>query len=353
MIGAGAAGSSAARFIAGAGHEVHIFEQFEAGHTRGSSHGTSRIIRRTYPDPLYTALMDHAYALWTDLEREAHEELYVETGLLTFGLPGNRWLMDCRRSLTENRVPFEELGPVETARRCGGLHLEPDEYGLFEPGAGFLRADRVIRANLRIAAGHGARLMDKTWADARPDGTVNGEQYDAVVVCAGPWINCFIDLGLEPRLQHVAYFDAPLERDVPVWVDAGEALYFGFPDYGRGHKIGRHLYGPVVDPDEDHGLPDAAVLQELGDVARLRLGASYSLREADTCLYTVAPNEDFRIGRLPWEVPAYYISGCSGHGFKFSVWFGWLARELVEGRKQPEDYPRFNVTPSPSESGPE
>jgi sarcosine oxidase len=49
-------GSAAARFLAREGHAVVVLEQFELDHDRGSSYGTSRIIRKTYT------------AWWTGLE---------------------------------------------------------------------------------------------------------------------------------------------------------------------------------------------------------------------------------------------------------------------------------------------
>jgi glycine/D-amino acid oxidase-like deaminating enzyme len=75
VLGAGGVGSAAARFLAREGHAVTVVEQFEPDHDRGSSYGSSRIIRKTYTDGFYTALMGAAYPLWDELEREAGEPL--------------------------------------------------------------------------------------------------------------------------------------------------------------------------------------------------------------------------------------------------------------------------------------
>ena len=80
VIGIGGTGSAALRFLAKAGHSATGFEQFTIGHTRGSSHGESRVIRYLYADPLYTALIQDAYPLWRDLERSCNERLLVKTG---------------------------------------------------------------------------------------------------------------------------------------------------------------------------------------------------------------------------------------------------------------------------------
>ncbi len=53
VIGGGAMGSAAAWQLAGRGPDVLLLERFEPGHTRGASHGASRIFRLSYPDPVH------------------------------------------------------------------------------------------------------------------------------------------------------------------------------------------------------------------------------------------------------------------------------------------------------------
>jgi sarcosine oxidase len=64
IIGAGLAGSAAASALAGRGRSVAVVEAFAPGHRRGSSHGSARIFRRAYPDPLYVRLTGQAQQLW-------------------------------------------------------------------------------------------------------------------------------------------------------------------------------------------------------------------------------------------------------------------------------------------------
>src|SRR5471032_1625153 len=107
VIGAGGVGSAAARFLAGEGHEVLLLEQFTVDHDRGSSYGESRIIRRTYPDRFYTRLMDAAYPLWEELQREAGEELFVRTGGLFFGAAAHPQVTAVEDALQANGTPYE------------------------------------------------------------------------------------------------------------------------------------------------------------------------------------------------------------------------------------------------------
>lgn len=50
--------------------------QFFLPHSRGSSHGQSRIIRRAYPEDFYTQMMDECYQMWAQLEQETGTQLY-------------------------------------------------------------------------------------------------------------------------------------------------------------------------------------------------------------------------------------------------------------------------------------
>ncbi|MCS7190441.1 MAG: FAD-dependent oxidoreductase, partial [Fimbriimonadales bacterium] len=117
VVGLGAVGSAALRFLAQQGHEAVGYEQFTRGHTRGSSHGESRIYRLTYADPYYTRLMRRAFELWQSLQAEAGEELIVPCGVLWIGKEGDPELQQIMQSLQQAHAPFEILTPAEVARR--------------------------------------------------------------------------------------------------------------------------------------------------------------------------------------------------------------------------------------------
>ena len=50
--------------------------------------------------------------------------------------------------------------------------------------------------------------------------------------------------------------------------------------------------------------------------------ANGALLDAQTCLYTVTPDGDFLIDRLPGVPQVIVASPCSGHGFKFAPAIG-------------------------------
>src|SRR5262245_29104187 len=82
IIGAGVMGLATARALARAGHKVVVYERFERGHERGSSHGRSRIFRLAYPEPEWVRLAQESLAGWRELEKESGEQLLELTGLI-------------------------------------------------------------------------------------------------------------------------------------------------------------------------------------------------------------------------------------------------------------------------------
>src|SRR5690242_16589701 len=115
VIGAGLAGSAAAWAAAERGMDVVVLEAFQPGHRNGSSHGSARIFRRAYPDPLYVRLTGQAGRLWRLLEAETGESLLRQTGGLDFG--ARRDPEELHRVLTKNDVPAELLDPAAAAER--------------------------------------------------------------------------------------------------------------------------------------------------------------------------------------------------------------------------------------------
>ena len=65
VVGLGGVGSAAAYALAKRGCRVLGLDQFSPPHSRGSSHGETRIIRKSYFEhPSYVPLLCRAYELW-------------------------------------------------------------------------------------------------------------------------------------------------------------------------------------------------------------------------------------------------------------------------------------------------
>lgn len=349
VIGLGAAGSAALRFLAEQGHTATGFEQFEPGHTNGSSHGESRIIRFTYPDPFYTDLMTHAYPLWGQLEEQAGEALFVRCGILFLGQKNHPELQEISNALNTYRVPFDNLSATAVRERFPAFHLQPTETALFQQDAGFLRATRCVLANLKLARQHGADIRSNTRiATIQQSGkqivlrSDDGDEFvfDKVIVAAGGWAGKLLpelNLPLTVTRQTIAYFAIAHQEDqfqperMPVWINAGSHFY-GFPKDGTfpGVKIALHQPGEVIDPDAPRRGFEPSDAEPLQDYLRHRLpDLSDEITYSLTCLYTNTPDEDFILDVVPSMPNVCLLSACSGHGFKFSVLLGKWAASLV------------------------
>ena len=118
VVGLGAMGSATAQHLARRGRRVLGLERFAAGHTRGSSHGESRIIREIYFEhPLYVPIVRRAYELWHELETEVGERLLTITGGLMIGPKDGTLVSGVLRSADAHGIPHELLSAAEVKQR--------------------------------------------------------------------------------------------------------------------------------------------------------------------------------------------------------------------------------------------
>src|SRR5262249_24312020 len=150
--------------LAKRGDRVVGIEQFEVGHARGSSQGFSRAIRLCYYEhPDYVPLLRRAYELWHELERESGAKLLYMTGGLDMGagaceLGAGAVGGGSVRAAREHGLPHEMLARGEIARRFPQFRLPREFEGLYEPNAGFLVPEDVIKAHVGLARRHGAEV---------------------------------------------------------------------------------------------------------------------------------------------------------------------------------------------------
>ena len=368
IIGAGSAGAMAAWRCARAGHEVLLFEQFALDHDWGSSFGDSRIVRRVYPDPFYTALMGRAYELWDELQTDVpKEELFIRAGGVFAGPSDHPEILAAGEALSASGVAYSLLTPEACAEQFPAFRLQPGETALYEPSMGYARASNAVRVAVRLARQNGAALMEQrqvislqapkkgTGVRAKlRDGSM--EFLDRAIIAAGPWsASLLAPLGVQIPLTitrqayiHLAIPDGSLDFEpgrFPVWIDAETYLY-GFPCLGNtpGIKIASHRHGDVIDPRS----ADRTVRE--GDIAPLTRYASSRIPSVGSevvyrkiCLYSNTPDEDFVIDAVPALPDALILSACSGHGFKFGPLLGQIAAEFVASGRVPPELARFRL----------
>src|SRR4051812_23836570 len=136
-------GSATLCHLALGGARVLGLEQFGPGHSLGSSHGDSRIIRETYFEhPLYVPLVQRAHQLWRELEEKSGTSLMTITGGLMIGPRDGMVVAGTLRSVAEHDLPHEILAAAETRARFPAFRMTDDltagffsRAGNFVPGA--------------------------------------------------------------------------------------------------------------------------------------------------------------------------------------------------------------------------
>ena len=360
-MGAGLTGAAAAWAATSRGLDVIVVEAFGPGHRKGSSHGSARIFRRAYPDPLYVRLTGQAGRLWRQLEAEAGQPLLALTGEVDFGTP--EVLEQMASLLAGCDVEAQVLRTGEAAERWPGIDFHGGP-ALFHPEAGVLDPESAVTAMLRLATGHGARVLFDTPAEgftASADGTSARVHTPAgtltapvVVVAAGPWAGPLLDGLLElPPLtvtkQQVFHYApaGPAARPWPVVIHHDPHIsFYGLPGGRDGGapgalKLGEHGNGTVTTAAGRDFSVDPAARQRATSFVASRLPglAPVPLNEA-TCLYTWTPSEDFILDR-PGAGPFVVASPCSGHGAKFAPLTGDIIADLAIGGSS-ADY-RFSL----------
>jgi sarcosine oxidase len=311
VVGAGVNGLAAAWALRRGGHDVVVYEQFELGHTRGSSHGRTRIFRLAYPEAEWVRLAQEALEGWRELERESGEELLLLDGMLELHYEG---AVSSQAALEECGVECEVLTGDEAEARFG-VSTASDADVLFQPEAGVVYADRALRAFARgLDLREGSRVESLDGLDER-----------VVVVAAGPWARRLlapagIDLPVVETRETVAYFrfDGSVPSVVAEVVTRGHGFYaLGDPEYGL--KVGSHKRGLPADPDEAEG-PDPDLVREIAEWTAARFArADPEPVHAESCFYTTTHDEEFILERHGRIVVG---SACSGHGFKFAPAIG-------------------------------
>lgn len=350
VLGLGGFGSAAAYWLARrAGAEVLGLEQFELGHLRGESQDHSRIIRLSYHTPGYVELAKHAYRAWAEVERDGGEQLILRTGGLDFAprisaIP----LSNYSDSMDAAGVAYERLDADEIMRRWPPFRLPDDIQGLYQAESGIAMAARANAAHQRLARAHGATLQAPVTVEAiRPgDGEialrVNGRVHHCrrLLITAGAWSNWALApfgcrLPLTVTQEQVTYFAATALEDFrperfPIWIWMDDPCFYGFPVFGEpGVKAGQDAGGQEVTAETRTFETDAAALQRVqAFLATYIPGALGPILYTRTCLYTLTPDRDFVIDRVP-GCPSALIAIGGGHGFKFASLIGKILADLA------------------------
>ena len=367
VIGLGGIGSGAAWWLSRRlGADILGLEQFELGHVRGASQDHSRIIRLSYHRPDYVRLAKRAYETWDLLRAESGVQVVTTTGGLDLWPPGARIPMaDYSASLAAEAVPFELLDADETVRRWPQWRLADGTQAIFQAAGGLADPNRANAAHQRLAREHGATLLDRTPVTRLREraGLIEIETANrgtfrapAVVLAADAWTNELL-AGFGRRVpltitrEQVTYFACPRPADFapdrfPVWIWMDEPSFYGFQTYGEaGPKAAEDVGGQPTTARERSFEPDRIAAARLEAFLAEHLPGSLGPEIlTKTCLYTLTPDRDFVIDRLP-DHPGVLVALGAAHAFKFSSVIGRILSELVVDGSTPSaaELGRFRI----------
>ncbi|NJO21588.1 MAG: SDR family oxidoreductase, partial [Spirulinaceae cyanobacterium RM2_2_10] len=139
-------GSAAAYHLAKDGRRVLLLEQFQLGHTRGSSHGGSRITRYTNPDVDDARVMPATYELWRTLEAERAATLLKLTGGLFFAPADDPFMIASQHALNAFDYPYRLLSAAEQRAEFPQFQPPADWIALYQADSGILAASACVEA---------------------------------------------------------------------------------------------------------------------------------------------------------------------------------------------------------------
>ncbi|CAM0952120.1 unnamed protein product [Alopecurus aequalis] len=364
VVGAGIMGSCAAHAAAARGARVLLLERFDLLHHRGSSHGESRTIRATYPQPHYPPMVRLSRRLWDDAQRDAGYDVLTPTPHLDLGPRDDPALVASvanggATELTAGSMPKW----AEAFRLPEGWTAASSELG------GVMKATKAVAMFQALAIKNGAVVRDRAEVVdvARKQGegtttivvrTASGEEFNGAkcIITIGAWTSKLVksvtgvDLPVQPVHTLICYWkvkegrehELTTEAGFPTFASFGEPYIYSTPsmEYPGLIKIAMHG-GPACDPDgrdwaigpgDGEGGLVEPVARWIDEVMPDHVETAGGPVLRQPCMYSMTPDEDFVIDFLGGEefrMDVVVGAGFSGHGFKMGPAVGRILAEMA------------------------
>ena len=358
IIGAGAMGSATAYWLSKY-QNVALIEQFDLLHHNGSSHGESRVIRKTYRENHFSDMMNEAYTLWNDVQNETKKQVYWKIGGLDLGIEGNIDLKKTIKVCEDRELNHQILDAGELRAKYPAYSKIDDDYSaIYQEDTGILNASKSVDMFQRQAMRQGCQVIPNSPVlSIKDSGELKiietlGNTYYAkkVIVTTGSWMNKLVNsLGYELALKiwklsfgyyKVKDFNHFIPKNFPVFIHWGNDYDYGFPMHEKNGyvKIAPHDNKLIEKLDFNDGKNN--VNQELINhvsnfIDNTFTGIDTSNPLIETCLYTMTENENFMIDYFPDDDNIILAGGFSGHGFKFTPLIGKILQEMtIEGESR-------------------
>ncbi len=339
VVGAGVAGVMTALSLLRRGCSVTLIDRWEPGHPRASSSDYNRIFRSIHgKDEMYTQWVRESRLRWIELQAELGCELYVECGALVLAAEGHSAWEDATIGTFEKLgIPHFIFGPDELPARFPQFDFNHIAYGLYEPEAGMVMAQRAVVETAKLFQREGGKLKrGRVVTDEHEALFLDGKPLDAdvIVVCTGPWLGEMYRRTVRPISnivrQNIIYTSTPEGStaydytDMPCWIDHGLGAY-GIPSIqGTGVKAAIAWTAAIIDLDNDERVVDDATFTRTRSYIQKRLPGLVGQRAVDqkACQIAMTPDTHFILDFHPVHENVLLSGGCSGHLFKHGPVYG-------------------------------
>ncbi|PHS29405.1 MAG: N-methyl-L-tryptophan oxidase [Robiginitomaculum sp.] len=341
VIGLGVMGAATLSTLARQGVHAIGLDRFSPPHTRGSSHGQTRMVRVAYAEsPVYAPMARRSIHLWRELERRTGTALLTQSGVLYGGPPEGRFMQGVHTAAQRHNIPLMDA-PTGSALRHG-ITLPDDWPAVLEREGGYVLAEEAVQAFLLDAVAHGA-LVHNDNPSAPPRRNARGfvlktgsapVHAEKIIVTAGPWTAHMLPvlaplLCLQRRVLH--WFADPknclgeASGFHPFGIETAQnGFLYGFPALdGTGVKVAQHIMDdPLATPDALQPIGTTADMAHIDPLVETHLPLLGGRKAMAACIYTMSPDEHFIIDEVPGQSGIYVGAGFSGHGFKFAPLIG-------------------------------
>jgi len=350
VIGAGVNGSSAAYSLSKRDVNALLLEQFPVPHTRGSSHGQTRVTRLTYANELYARMSRDSFPIWRELEKEVDEKLLIQNGYLEIYDDTEKGFAKTCQVLDAVGGEYKLLSSSDVNKRFPPLAIPESWHAIYEPGGGTVLASKCVNALQRAFVKRGGELRDREVVElVVPCGdTVTVVTRDreyrakAVIITAGSFTSKLtsslgLNLPLDVQRVYPCYWNldddctmGTLKQNFPCWFTCSRLVY-GFPvlEYPGMMKICGHWGEPMKEKFSAVGEECYSKIKSFIEKNITNVSTTPSVVEE--CIYTVTPDNNFIIDAHPLYKNVVIGAGFCGGGFKMAPVTGSVLADLALG----------------------
>ena len=365
VVGAGNFGMWTAFYLTRLGANVTVVDKYGPANSRSTSGGETRGVRSSYGGQstglLWNRWANEAMKRWTlwdeEWGRQLLPKLFFNTGDLIVRPRMVSYLEDTMADWDTLGVPYDLITPDEIRYRWPVIGPEGVGVGLYEPGAGVVRARRAIESVAEVFRKEGGQVtIAAAEMGAREGRQLNelnldpGEQISAAtyIFACGPWFPKVFPELMGQRLRismgHTFYFATPPgdnRYSYPNLPSYGFPGVTGWPALGRDHRGFRVRTGGrgAEDPDlSDRWIPEeyhARPRQVLAD--HFPGLVDQPINETRACHYESSVSRNFIIDKHPDFDNVWLAGGGSAESFKQGPVLGeYIARRVMGLDNAPE-----------------